>query len=204
MKKEIIDRIIELGGTVSVDNKEASLRDFFNNLTFNTVLYPKPEDTPWDDAEDEEPICGLNEFFHNNQDLFKKNFELFYEKLVDTFYCLNRVPRGQVFYTKTLFTPFTKGTQSYEEWAGEFDENDFKKTIAGTKMELLLIGEYYGYPSTYFICLTDPNPENPKVYSTDSDVYFDEIEYEGTLEEFFNKFISPKELKSIIKQKLAG
>ena len=72
MKKEIVDRIIELGGTVSADNKEGSLKDFFNNLNFNTVLYPKPEDTQWSDAEDEEPICGLNKFFDNNEALLKE------------------------------------------------------------------------------------------------------------------------------------
>ncbi len=47
MKKEILDRIKELGG--NIDNvKGGSLLNDFQNISFDTVLYPKPKNTPWE------------------------------------------------------------------------------------------------------------------------------------------------------------
>lgn len=42
-------------------------------------------------------------------------------------------------------------------------------------------------------CLTDPDPENPIVYSTDHEVYFQEIDNKGTLEDFLEKYMTKDE-----------
>ena len=45
MKKEILEKIKQLGG--NIDNvKGNSLADDLLSITFDTVLYQKPEDTP--------------------------------------------------------------------------------------------------------------------------------------------------------------
>lgn len=51
MKQEIINRIKQLGGNVT-NVKGVSLQEDLCAITFNTALYQKPEDTPWQSAED--------------------------------------------------------------------------------------------------------------------------------------------------------
>ena len=79
-------------------------------------------------------------------------------------------------------------------------QNDFREVIIGEKMELMIIGYSYGFPDNLFVCLSDPNNENPVVYGTDHEVYFDEITVEGTLEEYFNSFLSKDELIEILER----
>lgn len=50
MKKEIVNRIKQLGGNVA-NVKGVSLQEDLCAITFNTALYQKPEDTPWLSAE---------------------------------------------------------------------------------------------------------------------------------------------------------
>ncbi len=57
MKQAILDRIQALGGDIS-QVKGKSLAEDLMSITFDTVLYPKPEDTPWADEEDQEPSYG--------------------------------------------------------------------------------------------------------------------------------------------------
>ncbi|MDB0601998.1 hypothetical protein PL373_12715 [Tenacibaculum maritimum] len=69
-------------------------------------------------------------------------------------------------------------------------------------MKLMFIGYSYGFPDNLFVCLSDPDKENPTVYGTDHEVYFDEITVQGTLEEYFNSFLTKEELIEIIDKKL--
>ena len=62
MKKEIVNRIKQLGGNVA-NVKGVSLQRDLCAITFNTALYRKPEDTPWHSAEDTEPIEGLGDWW---------------------------------------------------------------------------------------------------------------------------------------------
>ena len=69
MKKEILNRIKQLGGNVA-NVKGVSLQEDLCAITFNTALYQKPEDTPWLSAEDTEPIEGLGDWVDENMELF--------------------------------------------------------------------------------------------------------------------------------------
>jgi hypothetical protein len=70
MKKEILEQIKKLGG--NIDNvKGNSLQEDLLSITFDTVLYPRPEDTPWASAEEQEPIYGIGDFVNENEALFK-------------------------------------------------------------------------------------------------------------------------------------
>ena len=110
MKKEIVNRIKQLGGNVA-NVKGVSLQEDLCAITFNTALYQKPEDTPWLSAEDTEPIEGLGDWVDENMELFNSDRETFYKKMVDTYYTLDEEPRGQLFWVAKPFTPFQKGTQ---------------------------------------------------------------------------------------------
>ncbi len=201
MKKEILNRIEALGGNISaVEN--ISLQKDLEAITFSTVLYPKPKDTPWISADEAEPINGIGEFIDENKDLFNSNQTEFYDKIINQYYKITDEGFGQVMFRNTLFTPFQEGTEDYEEWKEFWQEEDFKKIIEGTNMNLMFIGYAYGFPDNLFICLTDPNPENPIVYGTDHEVFFDEITKQGTLEEFFNSFMTKEEFIQIVKDKL--
>ena len=201
MKQEIIDRIQDLGGNIS-NIKGNSLQKDLESISFNTVLYPKPKDATWAKSEEQEPIHGIGEFIENNKSLIASNKTELYNKIIKHFYKITEEGFGQVFFKNELFTPFKEGTDSYKEWNGEWEEGDFKKVIVGSEMELMLIGYSYGFPDNLFICLTDPNQDNPTVYGTDHEVFFDEIKSQGTLEEFFNSFMTKEELIEIVKVQL--
>lgn len=62
--------------------------------------------------------------------------------------------------------------------------------------------ESYGFPDNYYICLSDPHPENPTLFGTDHEVFFREITNEGTLEDFLKKLLTKEELLDIIKRRL--
>lgn len=202
MKKEILRRIEALGGDIS-NIKNISLQKDLETIIFDSVLYPKKEDTPWATAEETEPIYGIDDFVDKNKELFDSNKTEFYDKIINHYYQITDEPFGQVFFRNILFSPFKEGTDDYEEWNDEWEEKDFKKIIEGTDMNLMFIGYAYGFPDNLFICLTDPNPENPTVYGTDHTTFFDEITKQGTLEEFFNSFITKQELVDLLKNKLS-
>ncbi|MFW1644936.1 hypothetical protein [Acinetobacter guillouiae] len=50
--------------------------------------------------------------------------------------------------------------------------------------------------------MSDPDPENPTLFGTDHEVFFTEVTHEGSLEDFFNRCMTPSELISIIKAKM--
>jgi hypothetical protein len=83
-------------------------------------------------------------------------------------------------------------------------ENELKKTVEGKEMDFVCIFYSYGYPDHYFVCTTDPDQSNPTVYGTDHEAYFDEIENEGSLEEFLDKFMTKEEFREVVKEYLQG
>jgi len=204
MKQVILERIKALGGNVDrVEGK--SLEEDLKVISFNTVLYPKPQDTPWAKADEHEPIAGIGDFVEENRTLFKADKVRFYNQMLAHFYRQVQEPQGQTIFMNELFTPFTEGTATFEEWQGEWEEAAWRQTIKATEsevLEVMFIGHAYSYPDHLFVCLTDPNPENPQVYGTDHEVFFDEISLEGTLEEYFNRFMTKEELLTIVKAKL--
>ncbi|HAS44612.1 MAG TPA: hypothetical protein DCS93_29300 [Microscillaceae bacterium] len=204
MKQVILERIKVLGGNVDkVEGK--SLEEDLKVISFNTVLYPKPQNTPWAKSDEQEPIAGIGDFVEENRTLFKADKARFYDQMLAHFYKLPQEPQGQTVFMNELFTPFTEGTATFEEWQGEWEEADWRQTIKAKDsevLEVMFIGHSYSYPDHLFVCLADPNPENPQVYGTDHEVFFDEISLEGTLEEYFNHFMTKEELLAIVKAKL--
>lgn len=207
MKQSIFNRIKELGGNIE-NVKGSSLLDDIRSITFNTVLYQKPTDTPWAKSRDEEPIYGIGEFIENNKDLIiNKNQEL-YDKIIERYYTLTEEGFGQMFWKAELFTPFKEGTDDYNEWNSDFidsDEVDLKEIIEFTnnsKPDFIQLFYSYGFPDNLYVCLSDPNPENPTLFGTDHEVFFREVTNEGTFEDLINSFMTKGELLKIVKNKL--
>ena len=206
MKKEILERIKQLGG--NIDNvKGNSLADDLLSITFDTVLYQKPEDTPWATAEQTEPIYGIGEFINENEKLFKANKQALYDKIIAKYFRLTDEAYGQVFWQPRLFTPFKEGTDDFEEWNSDFtdEDTDLSEIIKVTNdktPDFIEVFYSYGFPDNYYICLSDPNPENPTLFGTDHEVYFREITNEGNLEDFLNTFMTKKELIEIIRNRI--
>jgi hypothetical protein len=207
MKQSILERIKALGGDVS-KVKGVSLAEDLTSITFNTVLYQKPTDTPWQTADEGEPIYGLGEFVDTNKALFDVDKQAFYDKMLENFYQITKKGHGQMFWTAQMFTPFKQGTDSFEEWNSDFmneELTDMSIIVAHTndpKPDLVDIFYSYRFPDHFYICLLDPNPENPTLFGTDNTVFFKEITNEGTLEDMLNSFMTKDELLEIVKKAL--
>lgn len=189
MKKKILKRIGDLGG--NIDNvKGNSLQDDLESIEFKNPLYP---------IHFNDEFYGIDAFYDNNKQIYSTNKQEFYINLVNHFYSDHEEPYGQAFYRKFLFTPFRENTNDFEELDGIADENEIRKVVNGTDMDFMCICYSYGFPDHYFICLTDPDQQNPTVYGTDHEEFFIEIENEGTLEEFFNRFLTKEEFLKLVK-----
>ena len=206
MKKEILEKIQQLGG--NIDNvKGNSLADDILSITFNTVLYQKPEDTPWQTADQAEPIYGIGQFINENEALFNTDKQALYNKIIDKYFRLTNEGYGQVFWQPKLFTPFKQGTADFKEWNDDFidEDTDLSEIIKVTNdktPDFIEVFYSYGFPDNYYISLSDPNPENPTLFGTDHEVFFREVSNEGSLEDFINTFMTKEELLTIVKNRI--
>lgn len=180
MKQELLTQLERLGGTID-QVKGKSLQEDLQSITFKNPLYPN-------DYDDE--YYGTDEFYEKNKQLYKDNKEAFYSTLGYHFFSDHEIPYGQSFFRNFLFTPFRETSSDFGELEGLVEENDVREVVVGEVMDFICICYSYGFPDHYFVCLTDPNPENPTVYSTDHEVFFQEIENEGSLDDFFKRFLT--------------
>ena len=201
MKQSILERISALGGNIKGITGEC-LQEDFKSLSFNTVLYPKREGTPWAKVEEQELIIGITEVVNKYWTELAPDKDVFFNRIIERYFHKTEESYGQTYFRNDIFTPFLEGSKDFEEWDGEWEESDFQKVIIGNKMELMFIGYSSGFPDNHFICLSDPDINNPIVYGTDHEVFFDEITRIGTLEEYFNSFITPEELVNALNTKL--
>lgn len=207
MKKEVLERIQQLGGNVE-QVKGKSFKEDFLSIRFDALLYEKPEDMPWANSEDIEPIYGLSAFIEQHQNLVENDREALYDKIVKYFYYETEAAHGQMFWTANLFTPFIEGTADYEECYEEFidkeimDLSEVVKVTGVEEQDFMQLLFSYGFPDHYYISLSDPNPENPTVFGTDHEGYFHEITNEGSLEDFLQRFMTCEDLIAIVKKAL--
>lgn len=171
MNNSIIHKINTLGGVTDAVNPDKTFTENWQSIRFNNYLYDKD----WD-------VYGIDEFYRNHAALYKENNEKFYNDLTEHYFSLHDRTYGQYFFKDWMFTPFKPDSEDYEELEGLVEENELKKTVEGKEMDFVCIFYSYGYPDHYFVCTTDPDQSNPTVYGTDHEVYFDEIENEGSLD----------------------
>ncbi|HEY1194857.1 hypothetical protein [Flavobacterium sp.] len=208
MKKEILEQIKKLGG--NIDNvKGNSLLEDLQSITFDTVLYQRPEDAPWASAEEQEPIYGIGDFINENEALFKENKEALYEKIIQKYFRQTTEGFGQMFWEVSPFTPFKQGTSDFDEWNSDFtdESTDLTEIIKVTNdpiPDFILLVTSYSFPDNFYITLSDPNPENPTLFGTDHEVFFREVTNEGNLEDFMNSFMTKEEVLEIVKKRIEG
>jgi hypothetical protein len=190
MKQEILLQIQKLGGNID-KVKGNSLQEDLELIEFKHALFPN---------EYESELYGIDEFYAKNRQLYLDNKREFYNSLLDHFFSDHEIPYGQAFFRNFLFTPFKKGSADFDELDGLVEESEVREVVAGGDLDFMCICYSYGYPDQYFVCLTDPNPENPAVYGTDHEVFFSEIENEGTLEAFFKRFLTKDEFLKIVEE----
>ena len=205
----MLTQIQHLGGRTDQVNGQSLAADL-QAITFDKVLYPRPTDTPWATAADTEPIAGLNEVLAANRPLLATDPAAFYQRVADHFYCLTEAPHGQVFFRPGLFTPFRPGTPDYAEWHDYFtdpeavDLSPVYAVAPDPTPDFGYLAYSYGFPDTYFVCLSDSNPANPTVFSTDHEEFFSAITNEGSLEDFWQRFMPKGELLAWVRQQLAA
>jgi hypothetical protein len=146
----------------------------------------------------------VKDFFEKHQKLYLENQENFFDDLLEHFFSDHEIPYGQIFFRNQHFRPFKEGTADFEEWQDWFESeanlSEVRKIISDETPEFMLIASSYGFPDHFYICLSDPNPDNPTVFGTDHEVFFIEISNRGTLEDFFNNFLSKEEFLVVVKE----
>ncbi|MGO1671876.1 MAG: hypothetical protein ACTHZ1_07975 [Sphingobacterium sp.] len=195
MENSIIERIRALEGDF-LPTDEQSLQSQLTAIVLKTPLYPKPTDTPWASAAESEPIIGISQYLTENQTLLEANQAKFFHQLLVHYFGPDHGARyhGQSYFQTELFTPFREGTADYQRWQGLIAVDDVHSVVRSTPLDFMKIAWSYGYPDAYYVCLSDPNPQNPIVYGTDHEEFFKEIEPNGTLLDFLNSFFTKAEL----------
>lgn len=197
MKQEILNLLKKLGGDISNAKGGSSYEDL-RSVTFDTVLYDKF----YDDFE----VSGLEGFYNENKELYLTDKDAFCAKLIEKHFCLTAEGMYQNFWTAKMFTPFKEGTEDYKEWNDYFSGNDplwcanlaeFNNVTPDEKPDFMLLFESCGFPDHYYICLSDPNPENPTVFGTDHEEFFKKISNCGSLLDFLKNFIPKDEFIKI-------
>jgi hypothetical protein len=196
MKAAVLERIRQLGGDTSRVEAGASLKDQLAAIRFSQVLF----DEDWE-------CYGVDEFRAANQDLYARDRQAFLEALLDHLLAENDEPRKQHFWRNEHFTPMTEGTPDHDAWIEFFRDLDLaeiREVVGMGQLEFVQIMYYYGYPDHYFVCLADPNPENPIVFGTDHEVFFEEASSNGSLEDFLNRFLTRDQLRTVVANYLFG
>lgn len=205
---EILDRIRALGGDTS-EVTGSSLAEDLMAISFETVLYPAPVDTPWATATETEPIRGLGEFLKAHAERLKADPEAVYAEMVAHFYRLTEDAHGQDFWEPRVFTPFREGTDDHDEWGDDFADDeltDLTPVVEATgdeRPDFVQLGRSHGFPDHLYVCLSDRNPGNPTVWGTDHEEFFDEITDQGSLLEWLQAHLTPDELVATVRKAIA-
>ncbi len=185
----IQQRIRNLGGiTLAVT---LSLADWLLGVTFPHYLYKKDRE-----------IYGVDEFFNEHRAVYATDPDEFLDRVEAHYFSEHNFACGQDFWRPGLFTPFTPGTADFKEWGPSFiEEADLSpvRLVCGDgTLEFLKLIYSYGYPDNYYICLQDPVHDNPTVFSTDHEVFFEEISVEGSLLEFLEQYCTRQDFREIV------
>lgn len=207
MKLELLKRIEQLGGNTQHISQTQCLKEQLQSIDFQYVVYQKPALTSWLDLEEQEPLIGLNEFISSQEKRLNTDCYGLYEDIIDYYYSPEGKNLGQMTWLGRLFTPFTPNTSDYEQWSSHFHTHgilpeNLLNRVDDSIPEFIQIFHGNGYPDHYYICLSDPMPENPMVYSTDSESFFEMLNCEGYLHDFLNCCLTPQELIEMVKNRV--
>lgn len=191
MNENIIRKIKRLGGNTEALSADKNFAENWKNIIFNHHLYDKE----WD-------VYGIDQFYDQHKELYTADKEKFYYELQAHYFSDHELPYGQYFFRDWMFTPFKEGSDDEGELDGLVEESEVRNIVKGAELDFICIFYFYGYPDHFFVCATDPDQQNPTVYSTDHEVYFSEIDDEGNLEDFLDRFMTKAEFIEVVKKYL--
>jgi len=193
MNTQIIKKLNELGGNTDNVSNEKSFLENWQSVKFAHPLFDKE----WD-------VYGIDQFLDTNKELYKNDKDRFYSDLLAHYFSDHELFYGQDFFKNWTFTPFKKDSTDFGELEGLVEEYEVREIVEGSEMDFICIFYSYGFPDHFFVCTTDADQQNPTVYSTDHEVYFQEIENEGTLEDFLERYMTKDEFVAVVKEYLEG
>ena len=197
MKNEIIAKIRALGGEIGKVEGD-SLRANLEAVSFSNSLY----DRDWG-------LYGISEYLDRERTLYERDESAFLEGIVDHFHAAKEDKGyGQIFWRGYHFAPMTEGSDDYEEWQELLSDTEYtyfseiRELVGDGPLEFVQIMHSYGYPDHYYVCLSDPVPENPTVFGTDHEELFQDIRNYGSLESFLGTILERHEFIGVIKEEL--
>lgn len=139
---------------------------------------------------------------------YKQHKNLFYSNLKSHFFNPNNddfeVSYGQMFYGAIDFTPYKEGSADFTEWNDiftddeEVDLSEIYKVTNEKEPSFIKIIDSNGYLDSFFICTSDKKPDDPTVFGTDHEVFFNEISNDGSLSKFLEQFYTEDEFLAIV------
>lgn len=199
-----MNRLEALGADVSLMSGTSMLEDL-KAIKFQSFLYDK-------EYLDVVGYELINQYLAEHSDCLSDNVEEVTDILVNYFWhhpkgaLADEIYLGQIYYQGKMFTPFDESSEDGLEWENCIDEFDFSvihESIGEVKfLSFFNIFGSHGFPDNYFICMQDPNPDNPTVFGTDHEEFFIEVTNNGTLEDFLKSMLLKNELKAQIKEYL--
>lgn len=190
---EIKNRIQELGG--SIDPDSSSLQAFLLRVRFPHHLY-----------YEHRGFHGIDELLEQHQAVYEEDVEAFLD-LVEQHYFTDRdFACGQDFWEPVLFTPLTPGSADQAEWESWFadyaDLSPIRAVCGEGELQFVRIVRNYRYPDQFYICLQDPQPENPTVFGTDHEAFFQEISVRGRFSDFLNIYCTRADFRELVREEL--
>ena len=106
-----------------------------------------------------------------------------------------------------MFTPFSEGSTDFELLNDLFNDDlySLKKIFDVTDNkdpDFVQLFYGYGYPDCIYAVSQDVNSENPTVFGTDHEEWFIEVDVEGDLEKYLQRFWTKKELREYMEHRI--
>lgn len=189
LSSSIEKRICELGGRLS--NGDLPMKESLLGITFPHYLYP----SDWD-------LYGVDEFFAEHKSTYETSPDAFLDQIESHYFAAHDRACGQDFWQPKHFTPTTPGTADFKEWNTEFsrfaDLSAIRSICGDGPLEFVQLIYSYGYPDHYYACLQDPSQDNPTVFGTDHEEFFQQVRAHAPLEQFLNSYCTRSEFREIV------
>ena len=191
LSSKIEARVRELGG--SSINGDLSLKDAILGVSFPHYLYHND----WE-------VYGVDEFFTEHRSVYDSDPQTFLDQVEAHYFAKHDFACGQDFWQPKHFTPLTPGTDDFKEWDTIFSQYadlvPIRSVCGDGPLEFVQLIHSYGFPDHYYICLQDPSDDNPTVFGTDHEEFFQDIRARGPLDQFLDRYCTRSDFREIVSE----
>jgi hypothetical protein len=185
----IENRIRELGG--SITSVGLPLKETLLSISFPHYLYRED----WG-------LYGVDEYFAQHRAIYDADRDEFLDQIESHYFSRHDFACGQHIWQPAAFTPFTPDTSDFKEWdsfmSQHADLSVFRDVCGDGILEFVQLIHSYGFPDHYYVCLQDPVQDNPTVFGTDHEEFFQEISDYGPLARFLERYCTRSEFREIV------